>query len=215
MRRKSTNAAPLHFLIIAHGESLSAKRLRALSRGHFVICLDGASNDLHKLKIRPHLILGDMDGINPKVRNKFIKLGVPILTYGDQETTDLEKALLYCRVRRAQSIRIASALGKRTDHTIANLSFLKKYARKGCDVALFTETECIRFIQDSKVTLGKKGKTVSVFGFSKAIVSSQGLEYEMKALPLAMGKRESVSNRTKSAKAKISIKGKALVVLEE
>ncbi len=206
----------MKFLIIAHGSPLSKRRLHGLARGRFVVCLDGAANELVAAKFIPDLILGDMDGISAEARKFFERKGVPILTYGDQDTTDLEKALLYCRVRGAKSIYIAAALGNsRTDHTLANLGFLKKYYRHGCETALFTETEKIQFIRNGTVKAAKKNKTVGVFGFPKGKVTSKGLEFEMKALALELGKKESVANRTKRAGAKIQIRGEAIAVLEE
>ncbi|MBC8043256.1 MAG: thiamine diphosphokinase [Rhizobacter sp.] len=203
------------FLIIADGTPISAERLHTLAEGRKLIALDGAANYLRSLNLTPEFILGDMDSITPETKSHFTSQRVAFIHTPRQDATDLEKAILYCRENNAASIHIVSALGRRTDHTLGNLSFLKKYHTPASPLHCFTETEEIIFVQDARAIIGgETGSRVAVLGFMKCTVKSTGLVYEMNGLPLELGASESLSNALASPHAAIEVAGDALIISE-
>ena len=62
--------------------------LKFLTDAGTVICTDGSANTLDKLNLIPHVIIGDLDSIDPN--NKFHGLEIHDQ---NQENTDLEKGL--------------------------------------------------------------------------------------------------------------------------
>lgn len=202
-------------LLVADGSPLPPALLRKLMRGRFVVALDGAADQAKRQKWRPHRITGDFDSISPATLAYFDRLGADIIPTPDQNHTDLEKALALSIHDGAASIWIAQALGLRLDHTLANLSFLKKFHHPRRELTVFTATEKIRFARDQKLTLrGKKGRGFAVFPFPGCTASSKGLAYELDGHKLELGKSESVSNRAIKASVYLRIKGDALVIEE-
>jgi thiamine pyrophosphokinase len=68
----------------------------------FRVCADGGSNQVFDLMqdsgralARPDLIIGDMDSIRPSVGDYWAAQGSELLRIEDQDTTDLEKALMF------------------------------------------------------------------------------------------------------------------------
>ena len=62
--------------------------LQQLESAGTVICTDGAVNSLAQLKLIPHVIIGDMDSIDPRYEFNGIKIQDK-----NPENSDLEKAL--------------------------------------------------------------------------------------------------------------------------
>src|SRR4051812_4632610 len=61
-----------------------------LQRDLPVVAADGAANSLLALGIRPKLIIGDLDSVDPKILNQYAFLLKP-----DQNTSDYQKSLVY------------------------------------------------------------------------------------------------------------------------
>jgi len=62
--------------------------LEILADAGTVICTDGSANTLDKLNLIPHVIIGDLDSIDPNNEFHGLEIHDP-----NQEKTDLEKAL--------------------------------------------------------------------------------------------------------------------------
>jgi thiamine pyrophosphokinase len=201
--------------LLADGEKLPRKLRDRLRRGRYSVVVDGAAEIARKERWLPDLILGDFDSAKSSTLKYFTKRGVEILETPDQDYTDLEKALAWCALRDFRSIWVAQAWGRRVDHSLANLSFLKKFHAPHREILLFTAHESIRFVKNQKLQLcGPSGRGMAVIPFPKACVSSRGLQYEMKKTQLALGLRESVSNKAAKNMVELKVDGEALVLEE-
>lgn len=199
--------------IFADGSPCPASLRERLRKGRFTIVLDGAAERVRREGWAPNLLAGDFDSISKPTLKYFEKRGTMILHTPDQEFTDLEKALAWCALRDAESIWIAQALGGRADHSLANLSLLKRFHRPGRELILFQSGEKISFVRNQVLQLkGKKGRLFAVLPFPKCKVRSKGLAFEMKGTELELGRRESVSNRAGKAQVQLFIKGEAILV---
>ncbi len=206
---------PQHVAILADGAPCSRALENHLRKGRFLLALDGAANRLRGRPWLPQMISGDFDSLSKNARKHFEQRGVTFLATPDQDFTDLEKALLWCNAQGFRSIWIAQGLGKRLDHSLANLGFLKQFFSPQREILLFTDEERIRFSQDQTLELsGKKGRGFAVLPFPSCRVSSRGLAYEMQELKLELGARASVANKTTRAKVRLKIHGQALVIEE-
>jgi thiamine pyrophosphokinase len=124
-------------LIIANGESCSAELLgQLLEWSPFIIVLDGAIKRVLDLGIKIDVLLGDFDGVTSG-RNEVdfdeIRAGqypIEIVHTPDQNYTDLEKAFLFLIQRGHTAANIIWATGRRTDHTITNLTSIVRYKSK-------------------------------------------------------------------------------------
>jgi len=111
-------------LIIANGPLIPLREIRKLAAGaDVIVCADGGANAAKEIGVRVDAVVGDLDSIRESARKFFRNL---LVQNPGQETTDLEKAIQYCRKRRASEIDIVGGIGGRLDHTLANLgAFLK------------------------------------------------------------------------------------------
>lgn len=115
-------------LIIANGASCSQELLgQLLEWSPLVIVLDSAMERVLDLGIKVDILLGDFDrGFDPEYyREKQFPL--EIVHTPDQNKTDLEKAFDYLIDRKIPSVNVVWATGKRTDHTITNLTNITRY----------------------------------------------------------------------------------------
>lgn len=182
---------------------------------NFIIAADGGANLLLQNSIQPDIIIGDLDSIEKKVLNIFRKLGTEILKIKEQETTDFEKALNYCLTNNIKRVIVFGAVSERPDHTLNNYSILKRYYKK-IDVILYSDEFQFCFIKDSVKFRYKKGNTVSLVPFPKALsVTTNGLKYGLKNEDLESGKREGSLNVSDSETVKVSFKKGNLLLFKK
>lgn len=114
-------------LIIANGESCSDELLgQLLEWSPLVIVLDSAIDRVLARGIKIDVHLGDFDrGLDP---SEFItQYPIEIVYAPDQDKTDLEKAFDYLIERKIPAVNVVWATGRRTDHTITNLTNIVRY----------------------------------------------------------------------------------------
>ncbi len=183
-------------VILANGEFPKGKTpLQILKNNSFLICCDGAINNLLKTNIKPNLIIGDLDSINENLKTKFANILIKI---ADQNTNDLTKAINWCVENSITDVTIIGATGKREDHTIANISLLAKYIEL-LNVKIITDYGVFTPITKTTLFTSKKGQQVSIFSLDcDKEISSKNLKYPLQNLKLEtwwMGTlNESVNN---------------------
>lgn len=161
-------------VILANGEFPSHPiPLTILNNCDYLVCCDGAINNLERGEKKPDAIVGDCDSLSSENQERFSHI---IHRISEQETNDLSKAVHFCIEQNRKKIIILGATGKREDHTIANVSLLCEYM-KDCDVEMITDYGIFTGIDNSSIFNSKRGQQVSLFCIDKCIVSSQNLAY--------------------------------------
>ena len=198
------------------GDPIFFKKKIAEIGAALIIACDGGVRHLQQLGIKPDVIIGDMDSIEPAQLTSYSAQGVKIIKYpANKDFTDTELALDYALNLKPTAIYIWGALGGRIDHTLANVFLLRKGQKAGIKTYLIDEY-CEAFIVDKKASfVDAKGVTVSLFAFSFKVegLSLSGFVYPLKDAVLMMGESLGVSNIINKAHAKISVRaGKLLVI---
>ena len=136
------------------------QRLWDLSSVH--ICADGGANRLYEATARqagandtsrddamhnnknyiPHRIRGDLDSLQPHVRDHYASLGTHIEGDKCQDTNDLDKTLQVCR-NDVSRVLVYGAFGGRFDQEMASIQAMYKW----CDtfnnqIYLYTDETC-------------------------------------------------------------------------
>ena len=120
---------PIHALILCNGDPPSRSLAsRIASAADMVIAADGGANIARQLRLRPDVILGDLDSISPATRRFFRT--TPFLKISRQDSTDLEKALTYAQQQGIARVTILGSTGRRIDFTFGNMAVLWNYARR-------------------------------------------------------------------------------------
>lgn len=166
-------------VILANGDfpshPLPIERLKSADT---IICCDGAANSLIKNGMEPNIIIGDLDSLNLKIKERFTERVIHI---AEQETNDLTKAFEHSLRLHPSEIIILGATGKREDHTLGNISLLSLFAEK-TETPIEMITDYGTFTPAFKTTLfkSKKGRRVSIFSLDCDIeMESEGLEYPL------------------------------------
>lgn len=188
---------------------------RDLMGGSFNIICDGFANKIVGCKHAPNLIIGDMDSLTDDTKDHFESRGTKILYVPDQNTTDLEKALLYCIQHEIKEVDIYNALGGRVDHNQYNLGLLKKYHEDFNHLRIINDDEEVIFVSGVKIVFeGKIGARFSAMAFNKAKISSKGLKYDMDGYELIHAHQESACNFLDLESGEITVLGDALLIIE-
>jgi thiamine pyrophosphokinase len=176
-----------------------------------IVVLDGAANQLSK--IRPDIIIGDLDALSQEAQEYFTQCGVLIKKVAEQNSTDLDKGINYADDIGATSIDIINALGGRTDHTIYNTRILKKYYRPERPITIYKDDEKLAYYSNCQLDLlGKAGDRFALLAMAKACIKSYGLIYDMDNLKLELGGQESTSNAFRLQNVNLIIEGDVLMI---
>jgi thiamine pyrophosphokinase len=143
-----------------------------------IICCDGAASKLDKFGMEPYAIVGDLDSLPTRLKEKFQEL---LHQDNCQETNDLTKAFNFAKKLDPSSITILGATGMREDHTLGNISLLTEYAHESCvPVEMYTNHGLFSVITKSGVFRSSKGAQISFFTTdTNTRISSKGLKYPL------------------------------------
>jgi thiamine pyrophosphokinase len=198
------------------GDPIYFKKKMAEIGASLIIVCDGGVRHLQKLGIKPDVIIGDMDSIEPAQLASYSAQGVKVIKYpANKDFTDTELALDYALDLKPTAIYIWGALGGRLDHTLANVFLLRKGQKAGIKTYLIDEY-CEAFIVDKEAAfVDAQGVTVSLFAFSPQVdgLSLSGFVYPLKDAVLTIGESLGVSNIINKAHAKISVRVGNLLVI--
>jgi thiamine pyrophosphokinase len=181
-----------------------------------IICCDGGARHVQYSGIKPDVIIGDMDSIDPSLLASYSTSGIKIIKHpANKDFTDTELALDYAVSLKAEAIFIWGALGGRIDHTLANVFLLDKGREKGIRAYLIDEYG-EAFVLDKETSfINEIGRTVSLIALSPEVtgVTLTGFLYPLKDGTLAMGESRGISNIITDVHAGISVRqGKLLVI---
>lgn len=182
-------------LIIANGASCNPELLgQLLEWSPLVIVLDNAIERVHDLNIKVDVLLGDFD--NDFDASSFIALQQPIevIHTPDQNKTDLEKAFDYLIERKIPAVNVIWATGKRTDHTITNLTSIVQY-RNNLKIVILDDHSKV-FLLPRKYQKWYVAKTnISLIPVGNVSgITTQNLMYPLQNEMLTMGYRTGSSN---------------------
>lgn len=181
-----------------------------------LICADSGANHLMAAGLAPDVLVGDLDSIDRKALRDLEKAGCRIVRHPRQkDETDAELAVYEALALHPAEIWIWGAMGKRLDHTLANLSLLSIGIQKGAFVKLIDPWCEVFMINRPFEITGKKGQTVSLFpvGQKAQGVSLKGFEYPLSDALMEIGHPYGVSNRLAGRKGIIEVASGILLVI--
>ena len=161
-------------VIIANGDFPEhSTPLKKLKNAKCIVACDGAVNLLEKKGFSPDVIIGDLDSISKKNKEKYKDI---IIEAKDQSENDLRKAINYCIENKIEKLSIIGASGKREDHTIGNIFSLLNYNK--LNIKLLTDTGTFKCISVNQKIKSFKGQKVSLFSTENTIkITTSGLKY--------------------------------------
>lgn len=203
-------------LLFCNGVMPDATSVRHLAMNATrIVCADGGAKAARKFRVRPDVILGDLDSLSNADQDFFKRSKVPIYPLKRQSDTDLEKALLHIIAHRCTTVVILGATGNRTDHTLGNFSVLARYSQR-LRIILFDPDYRIDLVTASKRFECAKGERLSLIALTPTRgITTKGLRYKLTDGVLATGTFEGTSNEAISDIFTVTFtKGKLLVFRE-
>ena len=224
-------AAPRHALVIADGDVPRRPVLDAAwpgwaNRVDDVIAADGGYLRARRLGLRPNVLVGDLDSLDPASVRVAEADGVLLRrARADKDESDAELALLEAVARGATAITVLGVFGgPRLDHALANVWLLAHPALAGVDLVLLDGGARVRLLSapgpdGGAVTAALPGPpggvvTLLPFGGDAAGVATHGLGYPLANEDLRAGPARGLSNVRTLADATVTLAGGQLLVIE-
>lgn len=206
--------------VIAGGEWDAAWGKGQLQEVDFLVCADSGGDAALAAGRLPDLLIGDLDSISEAGLNEIRRSGVKIEQYPQaKDETDLELALAQAiakaRAAGEQDIFLYAASGGRIDHFLGNVALMLKSASQGLRLILKDPQHKAWVLHGRQRMQEAKGKEISLIALTeKAIVSTEGLFYPLRAETLWQSSPRGISNVFLGEEAIVDVsEGYVLVVL--
>ncbi len=185
-------------IILANGEYGEIEAYRKVFQdGDAILCADGGANYAYEMGIVPAAIIGDLDSIRPEVQEYYKTCHVRFQKYSPhKDFTDMQLVLKTALEWGAEEIILLGTLGKRLDHTLANLYSGIDLVRRGIKLSHYTPEYWVHIINQDIVIEGRPGDLVSVLTLTDEAygVSEVGFEYTLTDAAMEKSKPYGISN---------------------
>ncbi len=162
-------------VILANGEFPKKQfLLDKLKSAEYIICCDGAVNNLATSGIKPYAVIGDLDSININIKDRYKDV---LHHISEQDTNDLTKVVNWSINKGFKKLIILGATGKREDHSIGNIFLLLRYIQK-VEVQMISDYGIFTPITTDTTFTSYTGQQVSIFSPDYSTkISTQNLRY--------------------------------------
>ena len=205
--------------MVAHGDVLPSDRA-VIGAQDYVVAADGGAFALERLKVLPHLIVGDMDSLGDAGVERMARQGIPVAKFSAaKDESDLELAVAQAIAAGATEVVLLGALGgERLDHEAANLLLLADPGYDGVRLEARRGALRIRAVrgEGSLSLAGPVGALVTLLPVNGNAdgVTTEGLRYPLRNETLRFGRARGLSNEVASLPAKVSLDKGTLLVFE-
>ena len=202
-------------LIVGNGEPPSRELFAASMTDHetVLMCADGGADTAAQYGYHPDLVVGDLDSLSSETRADVpADRQVPVT---DQNATDMEKVL-----ERAVDMGVTAAdligfTGRRTDHTLWNLSLLSRFAGR-IRLRLLDDYCEIRLLGRHTLFDADIGQKLSLCPLSGPVdgIETHGLRWDLRGETLGP-ERAGISNEVTASPVEIRTRsGELLLVVQ-
>ena len=208
----------MNVIIFANGElNLPPNWAELLASAKMLIAVDGGAKHLRSLGLRADLLIGDLDSIAQADLASLRKAKVDVLAFpSDKEHSDLELAFREAQKRGADKIFVLAGLGRRWDHSFANILIAAQHSFQNVLVEYLDGVQRLFIIRKAVRLEEKVGARLSLIPISGDAlgVKTKGLQYPLDVENLPLGSSRGVSNIVEEPQVNISLdKGMLLCIL--
>jgi len=185
-------------------------------KADLIICADGGSRHLRKLRVLPHVLVGDLDSITEKEYDLLSDAGVEVVKFPvEKDATDTQLAVKLAMERGCEKVILLGATGARLDHTMANVFLLKMLLEAGKKGIIADEHNEIEMINKSISLPREKDVKVTLLPVCGNVsgVTTKGLYYPLDNATLEFGTTWGVSNEFSEDTATVTIESGFLLVI--
>ncbi|MGH2452521.1 MAG: thiamine diphosphokinase [bacterium] len=204
-------------LIVTQGPARRRRALRRLAaRADLVIAADGGARLARACGVVPHLIIGDLDSLDPATARWAVRRRIPRRAFPvTKDATDAERSLREAARRGADEVWIFGAMARRMDQSLANVLLL--VAARGLRLrARFTDGRAVAWLATKSTRIdGRSGDLVSLVPLSPLVrgIVTSGLRYPLRRGSLRLGSTRGISNEIVRAPASLRVAAGDLLVM--
>ncbi len=207
-------------VIVVAGGDAAADDAAQLVGADLVIAADSGADWLATRGVRPDVVIGDMDSVDPALLERLAADGVTIERHPtDKDASDAELAVERAVSAGADEVVIIGALGgERIDHELANLLLLGDPGLRTARIRIVSGPTTVRALHGGGQLTVEGGEAdlvtlLSVDG-DAAGVRTQGLRHPLDGETLPLGRSRGLSNSVIQAPASVSLERGTLLVIE-
>jgi thiamine pyrophosphokinase len=184
-----------------------------------LVAADGGAAAALALGRAPHVVVGDLDSLEPAARAALVAAGCDLEPHPQQkDETDLELALLAAVQRGATAIDVLGALGgPRLDHALANVLALTLPWLGERPVRLLDPHHEVRLLRGPGTLRldGVAGDLISLLPLTATAdgIETAGLRYPLRDETLLLGRTRGVSNELTRPPASVRLRAGLLLVV--
>ena len=204
-------------IVIASGPIDHLQFFKPLLENHKIIAVDGGLNHLDKLGIKPHVLIGDFDSVEPSLLEKYADVDVyhhPTR----KDFTDAELAIDYAIDQSPDEVILMGMTGHRIDHMITNIHLLKRFVNHDILAYVLDYHNKVYYCNSDIELEGNVGDLLSIVPLSGSVqkVKTYGLEYPLNDETLYFHESRGVSNVFSKSKVRIETgSGEFLIILSK
>ncbi|WP_165252470.1 thiamine diphosphokinase [Adlercreutzia sp. ZJ304] len=177
----------------------------------YVMAVDGGFAHLESIGRKPNMAIGDFDSLG------YVPRGLHVVRHSaHKDESDMELALMRAKSQRFDTIYIFGGLGRRLDHTLANLQLFAKFAERDISISAIGDDSLVTFLAGPDVleAPARESGTVSVFAMNDKCcgVFERGLEWELDDYTLDNRTSLGLSNEFKGEAIMIGVEQGTLAV---
>jgi thiamine pyrophosphokinase len=196
-------------------EAFFQKRILPAENRLLIAC-DGGARHLVRAGLKPDILIGDMDSLDPVKLADYERQDVRIIRHpARKDYTDTALALDYALSLHPRTLDIWGALGGRMDHALANIHLLIRGRDAGTATRLLDEY-CEAFIACGKTEwIDAVGCLVSLIALSPVVegITLEGFEYPLRNESLFVSESRGISNIICAEQASIRVEAGNLLVI--
>lgn len=182
-----------------------------------LIAADGGARYVLALDRMPHLLVGDLDSVEPDEVTQMESAGVTILRSSPhKDETDLELAIDAAIEAGADEVMLVGATGGRLDQTLANLLILAQRDWGATLQILDGEQRALLICAPATQEIaGEPGALVSAIPLSARVtgITYAGLAYPLTNHTLTLGSTRGVSNELATPVARVEVASGLLLLI--
>lgn len=204
-------------VVIANGDlHPSSLRRVCIEPSDFIVCVDGGLTHALHNAIKPDLLVGDFDSVEPLDLEDAKLRDVERLSFSiDKDASDLELALDTLEQRKFADVVLLGVSGGRTDHSLFNWMLpARPWAYR---LRLLDQTTDAHVItaQHPYHLSAEKGNLLSLLALTNVTgVTTSGLEYPLEAASIRVGSSLGLSNVVSDEAVSVTLdKGVMLAIM--
>ena len=185
-----------------------------------IVSVDGALKNCLYLKLVPDIVIGDMDSIREN-DIKILKTSNPeaqlIKSSCEKDESDTQLAMEFLVKNNIKNIILVGALGKRMDHSFANLLNISSEKLKSAEIKIIDKSYEFSVLRQSAEITGTIGNTLSIFSLTPEtyFINTDGLKYKLHEEILLFCPVRGLSNIIEKEKVRLDFKDGVLLLMKE